>query len=120
MTDSRKEFEGWCSANSHFRDTTKDGDGAQDGTGHSQHASGRRSPVSLLVTQRDAEIAELKQRVEALRTDARAAVDYVMATNLQLCRLELSVRQTANLAWGAEFRLNKALALDTAKEKQND
>jgi len=72
--------------------------------------------VSLLVTQRDAEIVELKQRVEALRTDARAAVDYVMATNLQLCRLELSVRQTANLAWGAEFRLNKALALDTAKE----
>ena len=115
MTDSRKEFEEWCSANSHFRDTTKDGDGAQDGTGHSQHAAAVEA-VSLLVTQRDAEIAELKQRVEALRTDARAAVDYVMATNLQLCRLELSVRQTANLAWGAEFRLNKALALDTAKE----
>ena len=39
-----------------------------------------------------------------------------MEANSQLCRLELSVRKAANLAGSAEVRLNKALALDTAKE----
>jgi len=41
MTDSRKEFEEWCSANSHFRDTTKDGDGAgaRQGSCRPSHAA---------------------------------------------------------------------------------
>ena len=66
------------------------------------------------------EVEELKQRVETFRAAAQRVVDDIIAADPKLCVNAPASCPASALAWAAAFRLNKALALDTAKEKQND
>jgi len=99
MTDSRKEFEEWCSTNSHFQDTTRDGDGYEGNSvknimwrawkgGRQSVAKGKRTEMTEHKTLSAFEQVAVQTEVERLKHRLEVATKTIEILNMQVTTLE--------------------------------